>query len=153
MRSSAGIATVSTTSLIVVIIGMIAGISGTLSMAGGVYLSAKSENLVKVARGGKDGVDGRTSPRIAAYHTGAYYFLGAMIAVLPFLFGLHGITGIVASILLVGTSLVVASAIVAITSGTSIKSRAIEMLAISLGAASVTILFGTFARVYFGVSI
>jgi VIT1/CCC1 family predicted Fe2+/Mn2+ transporter len=149
----AGIATVSTTSLIVVIIGMIAGISGTLSMAGGVYLSAKSENLVKVAKDGKGVSDGRPSPRIAAYHTGAYYFIGALIAVLPFLFGLQGILGIVSSILLVSASLVTASAIVAITSGTSIRQRAVEMLAISLSAAFVTILFGTFARLYFGVSI
>jgi VIT1/CCC1 family predicted Fe2+/Mn2+ transporter len=149
----AGLATVATSSLIVVIIGMIAGISGTLSMAGGVYLSAKSENLVKGGGREMGEADGVVSPRKAAYNTGAYYFIGALIAVLPFLLGLNGVAGIVASIVLVSVALVGASTIVAITSGTSVRRRASEMLAISLGAAFVTILFGTFARVYFGVSI
>jgi VIT1/CCC1 family predicted Fe2+/Mn2+ transporter len=92
-------------------------------------------------------------PIKAAYHCGAYYFLGALIAVFPFLVGLHGIEGIALSIVLVCAALTVVSAIVAITSGTSVRRRAFEMLAISLGAAFVTILFGTFARLYFGVSI
>jgi len=148
----AGLATVATTGLIVAIIGMIAGISGTLSMAGGVYLSSKSENLVKEGRGEKPG-EGKVLPIKAAYHCGAYYFLGALIAVFPFLVGLHGIEGIALSIVLVCAALTVVSAIVAITSGTSVRRRAFEMLAISLGAAFVTILFGTFARLYFGVSI
>ena len=148
----AGLAAVATGGLIVAIIGMIAGISGTLSMAGGVYLSSKSDNLVKEARGGRR-ASGKMLPIRAAYHTGAYYFLGALIAVLPFLAGLSGIVGIATSIILVCAALVAASAVVAVTSGTSVKGRAFEMLAISLGAAFVTILFGTFARVYFGVSI
>ena len=42
----AGIASVASSSLIVVVIGMISGISGTLSMAGGVYIASKSEQLV-----------------------------------------------------------------------------------------------------------
>jgi vacuolar iron transporter family protein len=148
----AGLAAVATGGFIVAVIGMIAGISGTLSMAGGVYLSSKSENLVKAGRGEKKD-DKKVQPIKAAYHCGIYYFLGALIAVLPFLFGLSGAAGIAISIILVCATLVFASAIVAITSGTSVKGRAFEMLAISLGAAFVTILFGTFARVYFGVSI
>ena len=149
---TAGLAAVATGGFIVAIIGMIAGISGTLSMAGGVYLSAKSENLVKEAKGGKR-ADGEVLPRKAAYHCGAYYFVGALIAVLPFIAGLSGAEGILTSIILVSVALVAASSIVAVTSGTSIRRRSSEMLAISLGAAFVTILFGTFARVYFGVSI
>jgi hypothetical protein len=38
-------------------------------------------------------------------------------------------------------------------SGTSIRKRVFEMLAISLGVALVTILVGIFAKLYFGVSI
>jgi VIT1/CCC1 family predicted Fe2+/Mn2+ transporter len=129
----AGLATVATGGLIVAIIGMIAGISGTLSMAGGVYLSSKSENLVKEARG-KRGEEEKVQPAKAAYHTGAYYFVGALIAVLPFLVGLSGIEGIATSIILVSVALVIASSIVAITSGTSIRRRSSE-------------------RFYFGVSI
>ncbi|VVB76768.1 VIT family protein [uncultured archaeon] len=149
----AGLATVATSSMIIVIIGLIAGISGTLSMAGGVYLSAKSQNLVEGAGNAKADANEAPSPRTAALHCGAYYFLGALIAVLPFLLGLKGVEGTVSSVVLVSVALVAASALVGIISGTSIRRRSLEMLAISLGAAFVTIIFGTFARAYFGVSI
>lgn len=148
----AGLATVATSGFIVVIIGLIAGISGTLSMAGGVYLSSKSEGLVEDAMKEIE-KKARVSPSKEGYYTGIYYFAGALIAVLPFLFGFSGATGIIISIVLVGIALTVASTIIAVISGTSIRKRALEMLAVSLGAAFATILFGTFAKLYFGVSI
>ena len=149
----AGLATVATTSLVVVVVGLIAGISGTLSMAGGVYLSAKSERLMNQhdnkAREGASS----TLPITAALHTGVFYFAGALAAVVPFIFGLNGFPGIAVSIIIVGIVLVAVSSIVAIASGTSIRRRSAEMLAISLGAAFVTMLFGTLVKVYFGVSV
>jgi len=148
----AGLATVATSSFIVVIIGMIAGISGTLSMAGGVYLSSKSGGLVEDAMKNTKKKE-RVSPSREGYYTGIYYFVGALIAVLPFILGFGGATGILLSIILVGIALVVASTIIAIISGTSIRRRSFEMLAVSLGAAFATILFGTFAKIQFGVSI
>jgi VIT1/CCC1 family predicted Fe2+/Mn2+ transporter len=147
----AGLATVATTSFIVVIIGLIAGISGTLSMAGGVYLSSKSQGLVEEEDGAAR--NRKILPSKEGYYTGVYYFLGAILAVLPFIAGLQGYAGILASIVIVSAALVVASTIIAIISGTSIRRRSLEMLAISLGAAFATILFGTFARIYFGVTI
>ncbi len=147
----AGLATVATSSFIVVIIGLIAGISGTLSMAGGVYLSSKSQGLVEEEDGERR--KSKVLPSKEGYYTGIYYFLGALIAVLPFLGGLQGYEGIIASIILVSAALIVASTIIAVISGTSIRKRSLEMLAISLGAAFATILFGTFAKLYFGVTI
>jgi VIT1/CCC1 family predicted Fe2+/Mn2+ transporter len=148
----AGLATVATSSFIVVIIGLIAGISGTLSMAGGVYLSSKSEGLVEDAMD-KEKKTVRVSPSKEGYYTGIYYFVGALIAILPFIFGVGGAVGILLSIVLVSIALVIASTIIAVISGTSIRKRSLEMLAVSLGAAFVTILFGTFAKIHFGVSI
>jgi VIT1/CCC1 family predicted Fe2+/Mn2+ transporter len=147
----AGIATVATNGFIVVIMGMIAGISGTLSMAGGVYLSSKSERLVENDAEMKD--TRKILPIREAYYTGVCYFAGALLAVLPFILGLSGIGGVLLSIILVGIALVIASAVIAIISETSIRRRSLEMLAISLGAALVTILFGIFARTYFGFSV
>lgn len=149
----AGLATVATTSTVVVIVGLIAGISGTLSMAGGVYLSAKSERLMNQHDGRVEGGDSYAMPGTAALYTGIFYFAGALAAVVPFIFGLKGLPGIAASIMLVSIVLVAVSTIVAIASGTSIRRRSAEMLAISLGAAFATMLFGTLARIYFGVSI
>jgi vacuolar iron transporter family protein len=148
----AGLATVANTSFIVVILGLIAGISGTLSMAGGAYLSSKSETLVE------EGLDANTkpssyTPRKAAYYCGVMYFVGSSLSVLPFVFGIGGMAGVIMAILLVSAALTVASSIIAVISGTSTRARVSEMLVISLGAAFVTILFGTFAKLYFGVSI
>lgn len=148
----AGLATVATTSFIVVILGMIAGISGTLSMAGGAYLSAKSEGLVKKGMEEKGKTSG-PSPRKEAYYVGIWYFFGALLAVFPFLLGMQGIAGVLSSIILVCVALTLVSSVIAIISGTSARRRIFEMLAISLSAAFVTILFGIFAKLYFGVSV
>jgi VIT1/CCC1 family predicted Fe2+/Mn2+ transporter len=86
----AGLATVATTSFIVVILGMIAGISGTLSMAGGAYLSAKSEGLVESGVGKMKKKAGLL-PIKEAYYTGIWYFFGALLAVIPFILGIGGI--------------------------------------------------------------
>ncbi len=148
----AGLATVATGSFIVVILGMIAGISGTLSMAGGAYLSAKSEGLVESGVGKMKKKAGLL-PEKEAYNTGLWYFVGALLAVIPFMAGIGGVAGVLLSTLFVCVALTIVSSIIAIISGTSVKRRVFEMLAISLGAAVVTVLFGTFAKMYLGVSV
>jgi VIT1/CCC1 family predicted Fe2+/Mn2+ transporter len=146
----AGLAAVATSGLVVVIVGMIAGISGTLSMSGGVYLSSKSSTLVDEAMAHEK----EKSPALrAAYHTGLYYLMGTIIVIAPFLAGLKGAAGILLSVVLVSIALTVASAVIAVISDTSIRRRSLEMLAISLGAATVTILFSTALKAYLGISI
>jgi vacuolar iron transporter family protein len=150
-----GLAVIATSPLIVAAGGIIVGVSGTLSMAGGAYLSSKSHILVE------HGEDTRahesehmdTSPVKDALYTGIYYFIGALIAISPFVFGLSGTAGIVTSIVLVSIALAIASIIIAIISYTSIKQRIFEMLAISLGAAFITIVLGFILRYSFGISV
>lgn len=144
----AGIAVVATSSFTVVALGLLAGVSGTLSMTGGAYLSAKSEELVARGKGG-----GMTTPIKEAAYCGFWYFIGALIAVLPFLAGMTGLWGDLVSMVLVAAALAVASSVIAIMSGTSIRKRATEMVAISLGAAVVTIAIGLLARHYFGFTV
>jgi len=147
----AGLASVANTSFIVVILGFIAGISGTLSMAGGVYLSAKSEGLVESVT--KEKRKYAVLPSREAYYTGICYFIASLLPILPFILGLKGAVAVMLAILLVSAALIIASTIIAVISGTSIRKRAFEMLVISLGAAFVTMLFGTFSKAYLGVSI
>ncbi len=151
LAAVSGIAVVATSGTVVVVAGIIIGVSGTLSMAGGSYLSSKSHNLVEDIAAGS-GENGTTPIHEAAY-TGVYYFLGSLVSVLPFMAGLVGFAGIIASVLLVSLVLTTVSTIVAVVSGTSIRKRVLEMLGISLGAVAVTILLGSIARVYFGVVI
>jgi vacuolar iron transporter family protein len=143
----AGLAIVADANFVVVVTGLIAGLSGTLSMAGGVYLSAKSDGLVK------RGEDRNTSARKKGYYAGVYYFLGALLAVLPFMLGIGGIAGIVVSMALVSMALSAASAVIAIISETSIRKRTLEMVAISLAAAITMIIVGELTKIYLGVSI
>lgn len=146
LAAVAGIAVVATSNFIVVAVGLIAGLSGTLSMAGGAYLSAKSEGLVS-----KEKI--LTSPSKEAYYTGIYYFLGALVGIAPFGLGFGGVEGIALSIIFVSVALSFVSFIIAVISGVSIKRRIIEMLAISLGAAAATILFGFFLKEYLHIVI
>ena len=132
-----------------VIGGIIVGISGTLSMAGGAYLSSKSYNLVEEE---KKGTRASNSPFKDAAYTGIFYFLGSLSSVVPFAAGLSGFAGILTAIIIVSIVLVLASAVIGIVSKTSIKRRSLEMLTISLGAAFVTIILGIILRSY-GIAI
>ncbi len=151
LAAVSGIAVVATSGTVVVIAGIIIGVSGTLSMAGGSYLSSKSHNLVEDLDASADGKG--TTPLHEAAYTGVYYFLGSLVSILPFMAGLVGFTGILVAVLLVSLVLTTVSTIVAVVSGTSIRRRVLEMLGISLGAVAVTILLGGIARTYFGVVI
>lgn len=145
----AGLAVVATSPFVVVVGGIIVGISGTLSMAGGAYLSSKSYNLVEEEKKGKKAVN---VPFKDAAYTGAFYFLGSLASVAPFAFGMSGFAGILTAIITVSIVLVLASAVIGIVSKTSIKRRSLEMLTISLGAAFVTIILGIILRSY-GIAI
>lgn len=152
LAAVAGIAVVATSSFVVVIAGVIIGVAGTMSMAGGVYLSSKSENLVEESD--SDGkTEGRGRPIKEALYTGACYFFGALLSVIPFALGLNGFAGIIAAVILVSITLTVASFVIAVVSGTRVRHRVAEMLAISLGAVIVTVILGSIARIYFGVAI
>ncbi len=145
----AGLAVVATSPFVVVVGGIIVGISGTLSMAGGAYLSSKSYNLVEEE---KKGASTKNSPFKDAAYTGIFYFLGSLSSVVPFAAGLSGFAGILTAIIIVSIVLVLASAVIGIVSKTSIKRRSLEMLTISLGAAFVTIILGIILRSY-GIAI
>ena len=145
----AGLAVVATSPFVVVIGGIIVGISGTLSMAGGAYLSSKSYNLVEEE---KKGTSTTNSPFKDAAYTGIFYFLGSLSSVVPFAAGLSGFAGILTAIIIVSIVLILGSAVIGIVSKTSIKRRSLEMLTISLGAAFVTIILGIILRSY-GIAI
>ncbi|MFI2105700.1 VIT1/CCC1 transporter family protein [Isoptericola sp. NPDC019693] len=83
----------------------------------------------------------------AAISSFCFFASGAIIPVLPYLFGLTGLAAIAVAAGLVGVSLLVTGAITGLLSGTSPWTRALRQLAIGFGAAAVTyalgLLFGT----------
>ena len=73
---------------------------------------------------------------------------GAIIPVLPYLFGAQGISAVIIAAVLVGVALLGTGSIVGLLSGTSPLTRALRQLAIGYGAATATYLLG----LLFGVS-
>lgn len=83
----------------------------------------------------------------AAVSSFLFFASGAVIPVLPYLFGLEGWAAVLLAALLVGIALLGTGAVVGVLSGASPLRRAVRQLAIGFGAAAVTyglgLLFGT----------
>ena len=71
-----------------------------------------------------------------------FFASGAIIPVLPWIFGLSGLTAVVWALVLVGIALLATGATVGLLSGASPLARALRQLAIGFGAAAVTYLLG-----------
>ncbi|MCL2515401.1 MAG: VIT1/CCC1 transporter family protein [Microbacteriaceae bacterium] len=78
----------------------------------------------------------------AALSSFGFFASGAIIPVIPYLFGMSGLGAVALSAGLVGLALVGTGAVVGLLSGSSPLSRALRQLAIGYGAAAVTYLLG-----------
>ena len=78
----------------------------------------------------------------AALSSFCFFASGALIPVLPYLFGATGVTAIVIASALVGLALLGTGAVVGILSGASPTRRALRQLGIGYGAAAATYLLG-----------
>ena len=78
----------------------------------------------------------------AAISSFCFFASGALIPVLPYLFGASGAAAVVIAAVLVGLSLLATGAVVGILSGASPLKRALRQLGIGYGAAAVTYLLG-----------
>jgi len=82
------------------------------------------------------------SPWHAAGSSFLFFASGALIPVLPYLFGMSGFGAVALASGLVGLALLGTGAIVGVLSGTSPLTRALRQLAIGIGAAAATYLLG-----------
>ena len=78
----------------------------------------------------------------AAVSSFLFFATGAIIPVLPFLFGLNGMTAIVVAAVLVGIALLATGVIVGLLSGAPPLQRAMRQLLIGYGAAAITYVLG-----------
>lgn len=107
----------------------------SLAAEKGVFVSAEEHDVVGSAWG-------------AALSSFLFFASGAIIPVLPWIFGLSGVWAIVIALVLVGIALLSTGAMVGLLSGGPPLLRALRQLAIGFGAAAVTYLLG----LAFGVS-
>jgi len=75
---------------------------------------------------------------------------GAIIPILPYIFGLDGLSAVIISVILVGLALMITGAIVGLLSGASPLKRGLRQLAIGWGAAAVTYCLGLLFDVQVG---
>lgn len=78
----------------------------------------------------------------AAASSFCFFASGALLPVLPYLFGLEGLAAVVAATLVVGLALLATGATVGVLSGASPGRRALRQIAIGYGAAGATYLLG-----------
>ena len=78
----------------------------------------------------------------AAASSFCFFASGAIVPILPFVFGMTGILALVLSAVLVGVALLFTGGVVGLLSGTSPASRGLRQLAIGMGAAGATYLLG-----------
>lgn len=78
----------------------------------------------------------------AAVYSFLFFAGGAIIPVLPYLFGLGGRSAMIVAAVLVGVALLVTGVIVGLLSGASPGRRALRQLAIGYGAAAITYVLG-----------
>ena len=85
----------------------------------------------------------------AAISSFFFFATGALIPILPYLFGLQDLPALFVAAALVGVALLLTGAIVGLLSGTSLGKRALRQLLIGYGAAAVTYVLG----LIFGASV
>ncbi|HEU12880.1 MAG TPA: rubrerythrin family protein [Euryarchaeota archaeon] len=165
LASVAGLVPVLIVPLYVAIGGLVVGISGSLSMAIGAYLSVKAEKDYRESRVRIETLKSRvtgevmeeekkvySNPLSSAINTGLFYILGAIFPILPFLF-LGGNLAVVLSFILVVTAQSITSIMISILSDTPILKSLLRTVSLTVFAALSTYLIGNVIHSVLGISI
>ena len=152
----------------VLLTGISGLLAGALSMGAGEYVSVCSQReLLEASAGVGSGLGGVSggAPVGAAPHANAevvgsgwsaalssflFFASGALIPILPFIFGASSMVAAMLACVLVGIALMCTGGIVGVLSGTSPGLRALRQLAIGLGAAGITYGLGNLFGVALG---
>lgn len=141
----------------VVTAALTVGVAGALSMAAGAYIGAGSEAELRATEDARRRFLGETvetevgeRPLASAATVGIGYFVGAIVPVLPILFGAHTV---LPTVLTGGAMIVAVSAIVAFISGMDVRRRIALNVAVTGLAVIVTYVLGLLAKRVLGVAI
>jgi VIT1/CCC1 family predicted Fe2+/Mn2+ transporter len=144
-------------SIAVLAAGFTVAVAGALSMAAGAYIGASSEAEVQATEDARRRFLGepvaaveREGPLASALVVGLGYFAGALVPVLPVLFGAKGI---LPTVVTAGTMIVMVSAIVAFISGMDVGRRIVQNALITGIAVGVTYSIGLLAKSVWGIGL
>jgi predicted membrane protein (TIGR00267 family) len=137
--------------------GFTVAVAGALSMAAGAFIGAGSEAELRATEDGRrrflgDTVKSHTGERawISALIVGVGYFAGALVPVLPVLFGARGL---LPTIVTAGVMIVAVSTVVAFISGMAVRRRIALNLVITGIAVVVTYAIGLLAKSVWGIAV
>ena len=141
----------------VLIAGMMVGVAGALSMGAGAYLAGSSEAEVRDTEirrrrflGEAESREGRAdTPLASGVRVGVSYVIGAVVPILPVLFGARTL---LPSLVVAGGVIVIVSAILAFLSGMNVKRRILMNLAIIAAAVAISYLIGLVAQSVWGIT-
>ena len=132
-------------------------VAGALSMAAGAYIAVSSEGEVGRDRGGAAALPGEpegkapsSAPSSRGWWWGSAISLGALVPVLPFLFGA---TAWLPTILTAGSIIIAVSTVLAFLSGMDVRRRILTNLVIIAAAVGVTYAIGVITRSVWGISV
>lgn len=142
----------------VLIAGVMVGVAGALSMGAGAYLAGSSEKEVRdtevrrrrflgEAEAAGESAD---SPLASGVRVGISYVIGAVVPILPVLFGARTPWP---SLVVAGGVIVLVSTILAFLSGMNVKRRIVLNLAIMAGAVAISYLIGLVAQSWWGITV
>lgn len=142
----------------VLMAGVTVAVAGALSMAAGAYVATSSEAEVReteTARrrflGERPTEDERGESALAAAGiVGASYLAGALVPVLPVLFGAHTAWP---SLFSAGTLIIVVSMLLAFLSGMNVTRRIVTNLVIIAAAVGITYVIGIVTKALFGITV
>jgi VIT1/CCC1 family predicted Fe2+/Mn2+ transporter len=142
----------------VLIAGTMVGVAGALSMGAGAYLAGSSEAEVRdteVRRrrflGEAEVTEGPAdTPLASGVRVGVSYVIGAVVPILPVLFGARTL---LPSLVVAGGVIVIVSTILAFLSGMNVRRRILLNLAIIAAAVAISYLIGLVAQSVWGISV
>jgi VIT1/CCC1 family predicted Fe2+/Mn2+ transporter len=144
-------------SIAVLAAGFTMAVAGALSMAAGAYIAASSQAEVQSTEDARRRFLGETvagvepeSPTSSALVVGLGYFAGALVPVLPVLFGARGM---LPTVVTAGTTIIAVSAVVAFISGMDVRRRIAQNALVTGIAVVVTYAIGLLAKRVWGIAV
>lgn len=137
-----GLDSVLNTPFLVALGGLIIGVSGMISMSIGAYLSSSSEEDIKKNKlkelKGEESKETQSETNESVKVTAISYIIGALVPIIPFLAGVPGLYGLVASYVVTGISTLIVGSIIGILSNVNPLKKAATMTGLAIGAALLT---------------
>ena len=129
----------------IALLGLITGISASLSMAASEYLSTKADEA--------DGESGGKNPLKASIYTGIAYVFTVIFLILPFLILNNYIVSLGVTIGIAITIIAIFNYYISVAKGYNFKSRFFGMASVSLGVAFISFVIGYIVKTFIGIDL